>query len=61
MKKEKQEVINDQQESQQKETEQGFEKLTDEEMKQVSGGQRIIDLSIRVHFFDKETEKTITN
>ena len=60
MKKEKQEVVNDQQQGQQKETEQGFEKLTDEEMKQVSGGQRI-DLSTRVHFFDKETEKTITN
>ena len=38
MKKEKQEVVNDQQESQQKETEQGFERLTDEDMKQVSGG-----------------------
>ena len=42
MKKEKQEsqqeVINDQQKSRQEETEQGFERLTDEEMKQVSGG-----------------------
>ena len=41
MKKEKQEIqqekISDQK-SQQKETEQGFEKLTDEDMKQVSGG-----------------------